>query len=39
MCWKYKLAMFFIKDKHRVPMCCVGCKWAKNNRCTKEKKK
>ena len=34
-CWKYKLAMHFIQDTRIVPNCCVGCKWAKNNQCTK----
>lgn len=37
-CWKYKLSMLFIKDPYRIPNCCVGCKWAKNNKCTKESK-
>ena len=39
MCWKYKLSMLFIKNKLHVPICCVGCKYAKNNRCTKGIKK
>ena len=39
MCWKYKLSMLFIKNKLYVPICCVGCKYAKNNRCTKGERK
>ena len=34
-CWKYGLAMLFIKNQYRIPNCCVGCKWAKNNKCTR----
>lgn len=38
MCWKYKLTMLFIKNKSYVPICCVGCKWVKNNKCIKKEK-
>lgn len=38
-CWKYKLSMLFMKNKYYIPMCCVGCKYAKNNRCTKGERK
>ncbi len=35
-CWKYKLLKPFTK-KGYVVYCCVGCKWAKKNRCAKWK--
>lgn len=37
-CWKYRLLKPFYKPYH-IPICCVGCKWAKNNTCTYERKK
>lgn len=36
-CWKYKLLMRFYKPYH-IPICCVGCKYAKNNKCTRTPK-
>lgn len=34
MCWLYKLVSPFY-EKNRIPFCCVGCKYAKNNMCAK----
>ena len=36
-CWKYKLLIRFCKPYH-IPICCVGCKYAKNNKCTRAPK-
>ena len=36
-CWKYKLLIRFCKPYH-TPICCVGCKYAKNNKCTRTPK-
>ena len=36
-CWKYKLLIRFYKPYH-IPICCVGCKYAKNNKCTRTPK-
>ena len=36
-CWKYKLLIRFYKPYH-IPVCCVGCKYAKNNKCTRTPK-
>ena len=36
-CWKYKLLIRFCKPYH-IPFCCVGCKYAKNNQCTRTPK-
>lgn len=32
MCWKYKLLKPFYKP-NKIPICCVGCKWARKNKC------
>lgn len=37
-CWKYKLLKPFYKPYH-IPICCVGCKYAENNRCMRAQKK
>ena len=37
-CWKYKLLKPFYKPDH-TPICCVGCKYAENNTCTRIPKK
>ena len=34
MCWKYKILIRFCKP-YQIPICCVGCKYAHNNKCTK----
>lgn len=36
-CWKYKLLIRFYKPYH-IPICCVGCKYAHNNQCTRTPK-
>lgn len=34
MCFWYKILKPFY-NPYKVPVCCVGCKKAKNNECTK----
>lgn len=36
LCWKYKLLKPFYK-LYKIPICCVGCKYARNNKCIKYK--
>ena len=38
-CWKYKLSKMISRKPYNIPMCCVGCKYAKNNACVRRKKK